>query len=483
MLTVEKLARFSAKVGIAIPSAEVYGGFAGFYDWGPVGVELRRNVENLWWKYFVHEKDFVRGIDGAIVTHPSVWKASGHVDHFTDPIVTCKQCGRKYRADHLAGIDSSDPQAIEQAIREKDIRCPACGGELGAVKLFNLMFSTQVGPYEGEISYLRPETAQLIFINFPRVYLWARKRIPLGIAQTGRAFRNEISPRNFVFRLREFEQMEIEFFFDPENDSCPYYEDVKDFQAKVLTAEMQERGEKEREEKVSEVVGDYPGREWMIYWIVESLRWFESIGVPLERLRIRQQLPDERAHYSMDTWDIEFYFDDLGWKEIEGIAHRSDYDLSRHQQFSGEDFTATREDGSKFVPWVIEPSWGLERTILAVLYSAYREDEKRTYLALDPKVAPYKVAVFPLVSKDGLPEKAKEVYNMLRRYFRVFYDEKGSIGKRYRRMDEIGTPFCITIDYQTLEDGTVTIRERDSMEQVRIPISGVIEWISEHLRK
>ncbi len=483
MLTVEKLASFSAKVGIAVPSAEIYGGFSGFYDWGPVGAEIRRNVKNLWWEWFVHGKDFVYGIDGAIVTHPRVWKASGHVDHFTDPIVTCKKCGRKFRADHLVGVDTADPGVLERIIREKNIRCPVCGGELGPVTLFNLMFSTQVGPYEGEISYLRPETAQLIFINFPRVYLLARKKMPLAIAQTGKAFRNEISPRNFVFRLREFEQMEIEFFFDPENDSCPFFDHVKDFRAKVLTVNMQERGEKEREMEISKAVGEYPGREWMVYWIVESLRWFESVGVPLERLRVRQQLPDERAHYSMDTWDVEFFFDDLGWKEIEGIAHRTDYDLKRHEEYSGREIRATRGDGSKFIPWVIEPSWGLERTILAILYSAYREEEKRTFLSLHPRVAPYKVAVFPLVSKDGLPEKARKIYNIVKKYFHAFYDEKGSIGKRYRRMDEIGTPYCITIDHQTLQDDTVTIRERDSMSQERISISEVVDWLSARLRR
>lgn len=488
-MNIREMADKAMKLGIAFPSAEVYGGYSGFYDWGPVGAELKNNVKRSWWKEFVHGSHEVIGLDGSIITNPEVWKASGHVEHFHDPIVVCKSCGKRFRADHIiedaldTNVEGKTPEEMTKIIRENNIRCPACGGELGDVKLFNLMFSTQVGPYEGSISYLRPETAQLIFVNFPRLYQVARKRMPLGIAQIGKAFRNEISPRNFLFRLREFEQMEIEFFFDPENDECPYYNEVKDYKALVLTAEMQERGEKEKEMKIADIVPDVPGREWLVYWIVRSLKWYEKIGVKKELLRVREQLPDERAHYSQGTWDIEFYFEGMGWKEIQGIAHRGTYDLSRHQEHSGKSFEAVRPDGTKFVPMVIEPSWGVDRVVLAVLFSAYDEEEKRTLFRFAPIVAPYTVAVFPLVSKGGLPEKAWEIYmNLLDEEINAVYDEKGSIGRRYRRQDEIGTPWCITVDYQTLEDDTVTIRDRDTMEQERIPVSEVVEWIRTRMK-
>jgi glycyl-tRNA synthetase len=281
--------------------------------------------------------------------------------------------------------------------------------------------------------------------------------------------------------LREFEQMEIEFFFDPEEDGCPFYREVRDVEVRALTAEDQRSGKKEEIRKLDEVIGDYPGREWMIYWIASSLRFLELVGVDPERVRIRQQLPEERAHYSRDTWDVEFRFDDLGWKEIEGIAHRGDYDLSRHRQFSGSDKFVVKKDGREFIPRVIEPSWGVERVVLAVLYSSFNEGE-RTWLALKPWVAPVQVAVFPLVSKDGLPEKARKIYNRLRCTFRAEYDEKGSIGKRYRRQDEIGTPFCVTVDHRTLEDGTVTVRERDSMEQVRVKVEELEGYLKEKVR-
>ncbi len=485
-LNIRKLADFCSKTGIAFPTAEEYGGLSGFYDWGPRGSQLKKGVKDVWWSYFVERKEFVVGLDGSIVTHPRVWEASGHVDEFHDPVTRCSSCGRVYRADHLVeevlgkNVEGIELEELNRVLR--DVRCPACGGELEEASYFNLMFETEVGPYGGVKSYLRPETAQLIFVDFPRLYIANRKRMPFGVAQIGKAFRNEISPRNFLFRLREFEQMEIEFFFDPEDDSCPYYHEVADYEVLTLTVEDQEKGREGEVRKVSEVVADYPGREWMVYWIVESLRFFELVGVDMERIRIRQQLPEERAHYSADTWDVEFRFDDLGWKEIEGIAHRTDYDLKRHREFSGsEKYAVKREDGTPFIPWVIEPSWGVERTVLTILYSSYREDEKRTYLALKPWVAPVQVAVLPLVAKDGLPEKAREVAEVLRKHFRVEYDEKGSVGRRYRRQDEIGTPYAVTVDYQTLEDATVTVRERDTMEQVRVEIGELVSYLRERV--
>ncbi len=483
-MDIRKLAEFCAKIGIAFPTAEEYGGLSGFYDWGPVGAQIKKNVKDVWWRYFVEMKDFIIGLDGSIITHPKVWEASGHVEHFHDPVVRCKKCGRTFRADHLVeeelGISPEGLSVEELESYVRKVKCPVCGGELGEVELFNLMFETRVGPYGGVKSYLRPETAQLIFADFPRLYTLNRKRLPFGVAQMGKSFRNEISPRNFLFRLREFEQMEVEFFFNPEEDKCPFYKEARDMEVKALTAEEQEAGKKEEVRKLEEVVGDYPGREWMIYWIAESIRYLELVGVDIEKIRIRQQLPEERAHYSRDTWDVEFFFHDLGWKEIEGIAHRGDYDLSRHKEYSGSSKYTVKKEGGEFIPWVIEPSWGVERVILAILYSSYREGE-RTWLSLRPWIAPHHVAVFPLLAKDGLPEKAKEIYYMLRRKFRAVYDEKGSIGKRYRRQDEIGTPFCVTVDHQTLQDNTVTVRERDSMEQVRIKIEEVEEYLEKRL--
>ncbi len=471
-MDVRKLSEFSARVGIAYISGEIYGGFSGFYDWGVRGSQLKKSVKDEWWRHFVEENELVVGIDGSIVTHPRVWEASGHTEHFHDPVTRCKSCGRVYRADHLveevtgSNVEGMGLEELRRIVSK--IRCPVCGGELEDVSLYSLMMETRVGPYSGTLSYLRPETAQLIFIAFPRVYHHARRRMPLGVAQMGKAYRNEISPRGFLFRLREFEQMEIEFFFDPEE---------KGPEAKGIEVRSLKAGEKGEGEVrlVDEVVGEYPGREWMVYWIEESLLFLERVGVDMTRVRIRQQSPEERAHYSMDTWDVEFCFDDMGWKEIEGIAHRSDYDLKRHAEFSGKKLEAVRPDGTKFVPWVIEPSWGVERLIMAILYSSYREEEGRVYLSLKPAVAPVQVAVLPLVTKDGLPEKAREVYNVLKKYFRVEYDEKGSIGKRYRRYDEIGTPFCVTIDYETLENDTVTVRQRDNMKQVRVRIPDLRE--------
>ncbi len=475
---------FSVRSGIAFPTAESYGGLSGFYDWGRWGSLIKNRVKNFWLNYFVRSKDFIVQLDGSIITHPSVWKASGHADSFVDPVTVCESCGAVYRADHLIEdvLDRSAEGLSLEEMKEviKNIRCPRCGGKLKDPEPFNLMFTTIIGPYSGMKGYLRPETAQLIFVDFPRLYMQNRKRVPFGVAQTGKAFRNEISPRNFLFRLREFEQMEIEFFFDPENPSRPPV-DHSDIEVKILTASDQMEGRKEETKRVGDVVGDYPGREWMVYWIGESLKFFESIGIDMERIRVRQQLPEERAHYSMDTWDIEFFFDDLGWKEIEGIAHRSDYDLSRHKEFSGDNSYVVKSDEREFIPWVVEPSWGVERTIMALLYSSYRSGE-REYLSLKPWIAPIDVVVLPLLSKEPLTTKAVEVTHHLVQYFWVEYDDKGSIGKRYRRYDQIGVPYAVTVDHTTLEDGTVTVRERDSMEQERVRLNDLVEYLWERVK-
>ncbi len=404
-------------------------------------------------------------MDGSIITHPKVWEASGHVKAFHDPLVECRKCRRRVRADHLVEdrlkirADGLGIEELSRLIREKGLKCPGCGGELVEPRHFNLMFSTQVGPVEGNVSYLRPETAQLIFVDFFRIYRASRGTLPFGVAQVGRAFRNEISPRNFVFRSREFEQMELEYFFNPKK---PGKWELGELKVKVLTREAQENP---REMSFRELAGHTS--EIHAYWLEQSYRFLLKVGLPPEMLRLRQHTRDELSHYAQDTWDIEFRYP-FGWKELVGVANRTDFDLKQHAGLSGRELSVVDGD-EKVYPWVIEPSFGVDRLVLAVLCAAWREDG-RQWLALRPEIAPVQVAVFPLVSRDGMPEKAREIYERLRLRFRAFYDDKGSIGRRYRRQDSIGTPYCITVDGQTLKDGTVTVRERDGMEQERVKI-------------
>ncbi len=483
MVSVEEMFRFCKRKGFVYPSSEIYGGFAGFYDYGPLGVELKNNIKRLWWKYMVLDREDIVGIDGSIICHPKVWKASGHYDNFVDYVTKCKKCGKSYRADHLIeekkGITTTNLKEMQDLI--KDIKCPSCGGELGEIKEFNLMFKTYVGPVESKETeaYLRPETAQIIFLNFKNIINTTRVKLPFGIAQIGKVFRNEISPRNFLFRMREFEQMEVEFFAHPKKlNECKDYDEIKDLEVNALIA-----GEKEmKTAKISDLYPDHIKTKWHAFWIGYRYKWYLDLGLNPEKLRIRQHDKEELSHYSEDTWDIEYKYD-FGWKELEGVADRTDFDLSKHMEASGEDLRYFDEETKeRILPNVAaEPSVGVDRVFLTVLMDSYHEEEvkgeKRVVLKLNPKLAPYKVAVFPLVKKDGLAEKAKEVYSMLKKEFHTFYDESGSIGRRYRRMDEIGTPWCVTIDYDTLNDDTVTIRDRDSMEQVRVKISELKDWI------
>ncbi len=480
---IQKIATFCKRKGFVYPSCEIYGGFAGFYDYGPLGAELKKNIKDEWWNRFVRQRDDVVGMDACTINHPMVWRASGHVECFVDPLVECKKCHTRHRADHLIedalgiAVDGISLERINQLIKEHNLKCPKCGGELTQARTFNLMFKTFVGPTEDErsIAYLRPETAQLIFVNFKLILETTRVKLPFGIAQIGRAYRNEISPRNFLFRMREFEQMEIEYFVHPDKiNECPYLTDeILDFEMNVLSAEMQKMGEQHRKMKLREALEKgIIKTKWHVYWLYEMCKWFIDLGVNPEKLRIRQHLPEERSHYALDTWDIEYHFP-FGWKEIHGMANRTTFDLEQHMKFSGKDLTYFDEESKKkVIPYVVvEPSQGVDRAFLVFIIDAYHEEEDgRVVLKLHPKLAPYKVAVFPLVTKDGFPEKAREVYRMLKRKFVAFYDEKGSIGRRYARQDEIGTPYCVTIDYDTLQNNTVTIRDRDTREQVRVKI-------------
>ena len=423
--TMEKIVNLCKRRGFIFPSSEIYGGIGSTWDYGPVGVELKRNVKEAWWKAVVTTRNDTVGLDASILMHPRVWEASGHVAGFSDPLVECKSCHHRFREDHVEGK-----------------ACPECGGELTEARQFNLMFKTFMGPVEDTAStvFLRPETAQGIFVNFANVLDTARQKLPFGIAQIGKSFRNEITPGNFIFRTREFEQMEIEYFVKPG-------EDEEAFQS----------------------------------WQETRFQWYVDNGVRAENLRIRPHGSDELAHYAKACVDVEYEFP-FGWSELEGIANRGDFDLKRHMEYSGKDLTYFDEvSRSRYVPYVIEPSAGVDRPLLAFLVDAYDEEEvegdRRIVLRLDPRLAPFKAGVYPLLRKEGHPERAQEIRDILKEHFPVVYDQAGSIGRRYRRQDEIGTPFGITVDHETMKDQTVTLRDRDLMTQVRIPVDRLVDEI------
>ena len=418
--------------GFIFPSSEIYGGLGSTWDYGPLGVELKRNVKEAWWRTVVRDRDDMVGQDSAILMHPQTWIASGHVAGFSDPLVQCGACNRRYRADHV-----------------EDDTCPDCGavGKFSEPRQFNLMFKTFLGPVEEEaaIVYLRPETAQGIFVNFQNIQTTTRKKLPFGVGQIGKSFRNEITPGNFIFRTREFEQMEIEYFVKPED-----------------------------------------GFKALDLWKAERLRWYTDLGISADRLRMREHDTDELAHYAKAVFDIEYLFP-IGWSELEGIAYRGDFDLSQHQEHSGRSMTYFDEERQEhYIPHVVEPSGGVDRALLAFLADAYHDEEvrgeKRTVLKLHNDLAPYKVAVLPLSRNEKLIPKAREVQGLLRHQWMTDYDDAQSIGRRYRRQDEIGTPYCVTVDFQTVEnDDAVTIRDRDSMEQERVSISNLATVLRQRL--
>jgi glycyl-tRNA synthetase len=436
----EKIVALCKRRGFVFPSSEIYGGVGSTYDFGHYGVLLKGNVKGEWWRAMITERDDIVAIDSAILQHPRVWEASGHLEGFTDPLVDCKTCGKRYRADHLQELECGRKPSKHPGEAEE------C--ELTEARDFNLMFETTIGPVKesGSVAYLRPETAQGIFINFKNVLQFARKKPPFGIAQVGKSFRNEITPGNFIFRTREFEQMEMEFFVPPE--------------------------EAER---------------WFEHWLAERELWYTNLGIRPDHLRLRAHDAGELSHYSSGTSDVEYLFP-IGWSELEGIANRGDFDLRRHAEFSGEKLEYfDQQSGARYVPHVIEPAAGADRATLAFLVDAYDEEvvqgegagdgELRTVLRLHPRLAPVKAAILPLLRKDGQPELAHEVHRAVRSAVQAEYDEGGSIGKRYRRQDEIGTPFCLTVDHQSVSDRTVTLRDRDSLAQERIPIEGIAEEI------
>ena len=431
----DKVVNLCRRRGFVFPSAEIYGGFRSTYDYGPLGAQMLRNVKDAWWRTMVQMRDDVVGIDAAILSHPKVWEASGHLETFTDPLVDCRNCKERWRADHL------EPAA------DGKTHCPKCDStDLTDPRAFNLMFKTFVGPVEdgASVAYFRPETAQGMFINFMNVLNTTRKKPPFGIAQTGKSFRNEITPGNFVFRTREFEQMELEFFVPP---------------------------------------GD--GAKWFEYWCEERFRWYVDLGIPESMLRMREHDEEELSHYSAGTADVEFLFP-WGWGELEGVANRTDFDLKAHARVSGEKLEFYDQAANeRYVPHVIEPAAGATRAMMAFLIAAYSEDEiggeARTVLRLHPRLAPYKVAVLPLSKKETLTPLAREVLQQVQQHWVCDYDETQSIGRRYRRQDEVGTPLCVTVDFDSLEDNAVTVRERDTTEQVRVPIDGLVDELRSRL--
>ena len=428
----DKIVSLCKRRGFIYQSSEIYGGLSSIYDYGPLGAELKKNIKNFWWKWMVQSHANIVGLDSSILMSPRIWEASGHVEGFTDPLVDCKKCKHRFRADLLENMNA----------------CPDCGGELTEPRQFNLMFKTHMGPVEEDASvvYLRPETAQGIYVNFLNVLNSTRQKIPFGIAQIGKAFRNEITTENFIFRTREFEQMEMQYFVKPGTDT-----------------------------------------EWFEHWKKDRMEYYKALGIHSEKLRFQQHGEDELAHYAAAAFDIQYEFP-FGWKELEGIHNRTDFDLKKHQEFSGKDLSYFDEEcRERYIPYIVETSAGADRTVLTVLADAYEEQQlekdKRTVLHFHPAVAPIKAGIFPLVKRDGMPDLAHKITDILKPHYNVFYDAGGAVGRRYRRQDEIGTPFCITVDSETLENETVTVRERDSMQQERIKIDGLLMYLFNKIEK
>ncbi|MEM4699675.1 MAG: glycine--tRNA ligase [Candidatus Nezhaarchaeales archaeon] len=559
----EKVIELAQRRGFFWPSTELYGGVGGFLDFGPLGALMKRRLEEKWRKWFVYRhQDFIVEIETPIIMVGRVFEASGHVEHFTDYVVECTKCGRKYRADHLIeeatglkDLERLPPNELTQLMEEHGVKCPECGGRLGEVRTFNLLFRTFIGPYTENVAYARPEAAQGMFVNFARVFRLARGKLPLGIAQVGKVLRNEVSPRQGPIRLREFTIMELELFFDPENPSCPLLSRVEDVELPLLTEEDVRAGRTSpRRVKVREAVEEgLIKTEWNAYFMALSKSFLESLGVPGDRQRFVAKLPGERAHYAVQVYDQQVSLERWGWVEVSGHAYRTDYDLRRHMEASGQDLSiycgpsavesrrlvvrpvvealkrsfgegaalALRElsnldpqrvcadlrskgyvevaglrlthehltikeevekSGRRLIPHVAEPSFGAERLIYVVMEYAYTERNGRVVLSLPLDLAPIEAVVLPLLSRDGLPELAQLVYRQLvDSGLRVEYDESGSIGRRYARADEVGVPVAITIDHQSLKDGTVTVRDRDTWRQVRVPINELPKKIKAYL--
>ncbi|MFH0832552.1 MAG: glycine--tRNA ligase [Candidatus Aenigmatarchaeota archaeon] len=458
-------------------SCEIYGGISGFYDYGPLGALLKLRIENLIRDYYIKEENCLL-IDASLLTSENPWIASGHVSSFSDMLTDCKECGQAYRADHLVEekldikTEGMKVPEIQELMEKNKIKCPKCKGSLDKIYDYNLLFKSFIGSGKDKMpAIMRPETAQTIYMSFKRLFEIGRKKLPLGVIQIGKSFRNEISPRKALVRLREFTQAEIQFFIHPKQKNEWNIDEIKDEELHVLTKDDQ-NGNKAKKVKIGELVKKKQMSSMIAYFLAKSVHLYSKMGIDEKKLRLRQHKDEERSFYSSDTWDVEFISDNYGKIELVGIADRSDYDLKKHMEFSKADMRVDFE-GEKFIPHVVEVSYGIDRPLLCIMESCVKKDNDRVYFSFPPYVSPYQIAVFPLVSKDGLPEKAKEVYNILEKEFFVLYD-KGFIGKLYYRQDEAGTPFCITIDYETLKDNTVTIRHRDTQRQIRVSVNGIV---------
>lgn len=480
MVSVEEFAAFCKKKGFVYPNSEIYGGLAGFFDYGHLGVELKNNIKKEWWKTFVTSHDNVFGVDGSILAHPKVWEASGHTENFIDVFLECKKCHFRVRADHLiedkVKVDAEGLPAkkIDALVKKHKLKCSKCKSAFLPSKPFNLMFETFIGPTKKKdsVSYLRPETAQLIFTNFKNVVDTQRVKLPFGIAQIGKAFRNEISPRDFLFRVREFEQMELEFFTHPEKtDSCSLIKPLLKFKVNFLSAKSKSSGVV----TVKQMLDKKLLTQWHAYWLVLQYKWFVELGINPKNIRLREHRKDELSHYAKACFDIEYNFP-FGWKEIHGNADRGQFDLLQHQKFSGKSLEIYDEESKeKLIPAVAsEPSQGVDRAFLVFLFDAYHSDKKRgnIVLKLNSRLAPFFCAVFPLVkNKPPVVKKARQVYEELKGCYSCFYDEAASIGRRYARADEKGVSFCITVDFDSLKDNSVTVRDIKNTKQVRVKIS------------
>ena len=481
------MARFCKEKGFVYADSELYGGLAGFWDFGPLGVELKNNLKAAWWKRFVKNREDVLGMDGSIITHKKIWESSGHVSCFADLMIHCKECKNKFRADHFledklgGSYDGIKAEEVNALIKENKLSCD-CNGEFAEVANFNLMFQTHVGPNQdkGNIAYLRPETAQLMFADFMLIYETARAKLPFGIAQQGKMFRNEISPRDFLFRSREFEAMELEFFVHPDKtEECPFYDEIKDVTFQLLSVKDQEGKKEHSTVTFGDLVTMKVCTQWHAYWLAKCYLWFVDLGVRAENLRIREHLPNELAHYAGACLDIEYKFP-FGWKEICGNADRKQYDLTQHGNASGKEISIYDDESKqKVIPYVAsEPAFGVERAFLTFLFDAYNDDTERgnAVLKLHHSLVPIQVCVFPLVNK--LYDDARSVFDSIKEDFVCFFDKSGSVGRRYARADERGVPICITVDFESREDKAVTLRNRDTAEQVRVPIAELSVKIS-----
>jgi glycyl-tRNA synthetase len=484
-MNIDAIEKIAKQRGFFYSSSEIYGGLSGFYDYGHLGTLMKNKIENFWRQFFVKSEGNIFEISSRTIAPEPIWEASGHLKDFVDPITQCQKCKSMFRADNLIEektgkfVEGLKPEDLTKILKEEKIVCPKCKGKLSDVRIFNLMLKTSVGPVEGKVAYLRPETAQGIFTNFSFVAKATRAKLPFGIAQIGISYRNEISPRQWVIRLREFNQMELEMFIHPKKlNECLKFSNIAKNKLKIFTRDEQKKNGKPIEITAEDAVkkGIVPN-QWMAYFLAKQLDWYQKLGIPLDALRHRHMLPEETPHYSKGNFDMEIKFD-FGWKEVVGNAYRTDFDLSSHSKHSGRDMSIMDND-EKLIPHVVEPSFGMERTLYGILLHCFVEDKERgwNWFRFPPKIAPYTVAVFPLVNKDDLDKKAKEVYEMLKGWFDVFYDDSGSVGRRYARADEIGTPFAVTIDYDTMKDDTVTIRYRDTTKQERVKIKDLIKFI------